>query len=40
MRIKLIDVRGRTITEVEVDENMTIEEAKKMTGQAVKKDKF
>ena len=35
MRIKLIDVRGRTITEVEVDENMTIEEAKKMTGQAV-----
>ena len=35
MRIKLIDVRGTTKT-FEVDENMTIEEAKKMTGQADK----
>ena len=33
MRIKLIDISGRT-TEVEVDENMTIEKAKKMIGQA------
>ena len=35
MRIKLIDVKGRT-TEVEVDKNMTIEKAKKMIGQADK----
>ena len=33
MRIKLIDISGRT-TEVEVDENMTIEKAKEMIGQA------
>ena len=33
MRIKLKDAKGRT-TEVEVDENMTIEKAKKMIGQA------
>ena len=32
MRIILIDVEGPT--EVEVDKNMTIGEAKKMTGQA------
>lgn len=35
MRIKLIDLKGCT-TEVEVDENMTIEKAKKMIGQANK----
>ena len=34
MRIILKEVRGPTKTEVEVDENMTIREAKKMTGQA------
>ena len=39
MRIKLKDAKGRT-TEVEVDENMTIEKAKKMIGQADKQWRF